>query len=233
MASVTTNFWGVVVELDDAEVKTFQQGAAGAGGGIAAVITTACAATTIAAPICAAVAAIIAAYVAAMAWLIGAVNTGCGVYLTIPWPAVWTGQIYAIIPTTRPCDVPLPGPDWAAQPAGQFGTNDPWDTISYNINHGAVGVDVVEFVLVIGSQSSGWDKSLFMPDGEGSEWEIKATGGAGGSARNGLWAHQVQNGQQLRFHKPKELGIWHQVLALGGLYHLVGGDRCTFTWLKD
>ena len=71
-----------------------------------------------------------------------------------------------------------------------------------------------------------------MPDGEGSEWEIKATGGHGGEARNGLWAHQVHNGQQLRFNKPKELGIWYTVATVGWLYDLRGGDRCTFTWLR-
>jgi hypothetical protein len=155
------------------------------------------------------------------------------VYLTLPWVAIYTGQVYAIVPTTRPCPCAGAGPDWATQPTGQLCTNDPADIVDYRIDHAAVGADVVEFVLVIGPNSSGWDKSLFMPDGEGSEWELKATGGHGGQASNGLWAHQVHNGQQLRFHKPKELGIWRQVLSLGGLQHLAGGDRCTFTWLRD
>jgi len=29
------------------------------------------------------------------------------------------------------------------------------------------------------------------------------------------------------------LGVWTQVLSLGGLQYLVGGDRCTFIWLRD
>ncbi|WP_125728027.1 hypothetical protein [Kibdelosporangium aridum] len=232
MAQVSANVWGIVVELDDAETKKVQEGTGNAGAA-GPVIATACAAANVAAPICAAVGAIIVAYFEAQSWLISQVNTGCGVYLTLPWVAIYSGQIYAVIPTTRPCSIPLPTLEWSQQSAGQFGTNDPADTIGYQIEHGAVSADVVEFVLVIGPNSSGWDKAVFMPDGEGSEWEIKATGGRGGQAANALWAHQVRNGQQLRFHKPKDLGIWRQVLSLGGLQYLVGGDRCTFTWLRD
>jgi hypothetical protein len=234
MAQATTNFWGIVIELDDAETKKLQQGAAGAGVGAGPIIAAACAAANIAAPIAALVGAAVLAYCGAQSWLISQVNTGCGVYLTLPWVAIWSGQIYAIIPTTRPCQPVLPGADWANQPAGQFGTNDPADVISYRIEHGAVAAEAVEFNLVIGSNSSGWDKSLFMPDGEGNEWEIKATGGRGASASNGIWAYQVHNGQQLRFHKPKEFQIiWRHVLSLGNLQYLQGGDRCTFTWLSD
>lgn len=233
MAQITTNFWGVVVELDDAETRALVEGSNGATGGAGTIIGAACPVANIAAPVCALIVALVAGYIKAQAWLISRVNTGCGVYLTLPWAAIYAGQIYAVIPTTRPCQVGLPSPDWASQPAGQFGTNDPADVISYLIEHGAVAADIVEFVLTIGPNSSGWDKSIIMPDGGGNEWEIKATGGRGGTARNSLWAGQVHNGQQLRFNKPKELGIWRQVLSLGNLQNLQGGDRCTFTWLKD
>jgi hypothetical protein len=233
MASLTTNFWGVVLELDDAEAKAATENSTTAAGSVGPVAAAGCAATAIAAPVCAAIVAILTGYIKAQGWLIGQVNQGCGVYLTLPWAAIWTGQIYAVIPTTRPCPVALPSVDWALAGAGEFGTNDPADKIAFRVDHGLSAAEVVDFVLVIGPDSSGWDKSLFMPDGEGNEWEIKATGGRGGSAQNGLWAHQVMNGQQLRFHKPKELGLWRQVLVLGGLYNLRGGDRVTFTWLRD
>ena len=116
MAQVSTNFWGVVVELDDEETKkVVERRSHGGGAGAGGIIPVACAATGIAAPICAAVVAGVAGYAAAMSWLIRQVNVGYGVYLTLPWVALWSGQIYAIIPTTRPSPAPGPiQPGWAA-----------------------------------------------------------------------------------------------------------------------
>jgi hypothetical protein len=71
-----------------------------------------------------------------------------------------------------------------------------------------------------------------MPDGLGSEWEIRAQG-RGASATNGLWADQVKNGQVLTFRKPKVFGIWHDVIQIGFLGDLDPGDRVVFTWRRD
>ena len=124
------------------------------------------------------------------------------------------------------------GQGWANQPSGTFGTEDPADHISYVVQKNAVPADVVEFRLVIGHTSTGWAKAIIMPDGEGSQWVIKARG-RGASATNGLWAHQVKNGQVLTFRKPGFLGIWKDTIEIGYLEDLDPGDRVVFTWNKD
>ncbi|WP_141753696.1 MULTISPECIES: hypothetical protein [Streptomyces] len=83
-----------------------------------------------------------------------------------------------------------------------------------------------------GKTTSGWAKAIIMPDGLGSQWEIRAQG-RGASASNGLWAHQVQNGQVLTFRKPKMFGIWVDVIQIGFLGALDPGDRVVFTWRHD
>jgi hypothetical protein len=124
------------------------------------------------------------------------------------------------------------GPGWANQPSGNFGTEDPADHISYVVEKNAVGAEAVEFRLVVGYTSSGWAKAIIMPDGEGSQWVIEAQG-RGASATNGLWAHQVKNGQVLTFRKPGFWGIWRDTIQIGYLEDLDPGDRVVFTWNKD
>lgn len=124
------------------------------------------------------------------------------------------------------------GEGWANLPTGSFGTEDSADLIEYVVQKEAVPIEVVEFSLVIGHTSSGWAKVILMPDGLGSEWEIRAQG-RGASATNGLWAEQVKNGQVLTFRKPKGWGIWYDVVQIGFLGDLDPGDRVVFTWRRD
>jgi hypothetical protein len=124
------------------------------------------------------------------------------------------------------------GEGWANQPSGSFSTEDSADLIDYVVQKNAVPNSVVEFSLVIGHTSSGWAKAIIMPDGLGSEWEIRAQG-RGASATNGLWADQVHNGQVLTFRKPKGFGIWYDVIQIGFLGDLDPGDRVVFTWRHD
>jgi hypothetical protein len=121
---------------------------------------------------------------------------------------------------------------WADLPSGFFRTRDDADQISFVVTHNAVDPEIVEFRLVIGHTASGWAKVIIMPDGGGSEWEIKAQR-TGASASNALWAGQVKNGQVLTFRKPKEFGIWHDVIEIGFLEDLDPGDRVTFIWQRD
>ncbi|MFF0738797.1 hypothetical protein ACFYVL_00160 [Streptomyces sp. NPDC004111] len=124
------------------------------------------------------------------------------------------------------------GEGWADLPNGTFATEDPADLIDYRVEKKAVSDAVVEFTLFIGHTSSGWAKAIIMPDGLGSQWEIRAQG-RGASASNGLWAHQVKHGQVLTFRKPKGFGIWHDVIQIGFLGALDPGDRVVFTWRHD
>jgi hypothetical protein len=124
------------------------------------------------------------------------------------------------------------GEGWAKLSSGSFATEDPVDLIGYVVQKNAVSPAVVEFSLVIGHTTSGWAKAIIMPDGLGSEWEIRAQG-RGASATNGLWADQVKNGQVLTFRKPKAFYIWHDVIQIGFLGDLDPGDRVVFTWRRD
>jgi hypothetical protein len=121
---------------------------------------------------------------------------------------------------------------WADLPNGSFTTNDSADLITYRVYHNAVSEKEVEFKLVVGHTTSGWAKAIIMPDGQGSQWVIRAEG-QGGSARNTLWANQVLNGQVLTFRKPKAFGIWYSVKEVGYLEYLDPGDRVVFTWERD
>lgn len=119
---------------------------------------------------------------------------------------------------------------WTAVPYSVIHTPD-GDVIETFVEHGAVGNDTVEFVLQLGGDVT-WRKVVNMPDGEGSNWDIVAEG-RGGSGRNGLWAHQVNNGQSLTLSKAKFLGVMTVVYSLGDLANLIGGDRVTLKWIKD
>ena len=44
---------------------------------------------------------ILALYIGAERALLKAMDKGNGVWMTIPWPAIWWGQWWIIVPTTR------------------------------------------------------------------------------------------------------------------------------------
>lgn len=230
MASVAVNGAGLVFVFDHDEVDGVASGAKALGGS-GGLVTGALAAGGVTAP-AALVTGVISAYFGAQAWLIQRVDRGCGVYLTLPWPAIWFGQIYLIIPTTHPCEGPLPPARWSEQDSGEFGTEDPVDLINWNIIRSSVDPQIVVFELQLGYNSSGWKKILNMPDGAGNSWDITADG-KGVIASNSLWANQTGQGQQLTFRKAKFLGIMTDVLRLGDLGGLRGGDSVRFTWQRD
>lgn len=235
MAQVSINGWGIVLELDEGEVVATLVAGSGAGGIIGAAIGPALVAANVAAPIVAAITAAVVGYFAIEAVAIKLVDKGDGVYLTLPWPAIFLGLIVLIVPTTRPPRTPQPQATWSTKSSGSFGTSDPTDRIDYVIEAGAVDANGVHFVIRLGTnpaESSGWKKVLVMPDGQGSEWELVADG-RGSSATNSLWAWQVRNGQVLTFRKAKFLGLITDVLQLGDLESLAGGSRVTFNWAKD
>jgi hypothetical protein len=232
MANVTTNEFGLVFEIEHSEVDAVIAAAGSGGAGLGTLLGSILAAAGVGGPITAMIVGAVAAHIAAEAWLIKRCDQGNGVYLTVPWVAVFTGQPHLIIPTTRPPVTPLPPPRWSDQDSGTFGTNDRADAIDYLIERGAVGADIVAFRLVVDPASSGWKKAIDMPDGEGNSWRIEAEG-HGGWGENSLWAHQPQNGQALIFLKAKFLGQLTAVLELGDLGGLRGGDRVTFTWKQD
>jgi hypothetical protein len=92
---------------------------------------------------------------------------------------------------------------------------------------------VVEFQLEDWNRRH-WGKTIVMPDGEGGEWDIAVDASQGRHrASNGLWAHQVHNGQHLRFYKAGGFGIMVHVMDLGGIERLQPGTRVVFRWMKD
>lgn len=120
---------------------------------------------------------------------------------------------------------------WSQVDSGTLHTNDCVDSIEFTIEHGVVPADEVRFSLVLAGNVT-WKKSVNMPDGEGNDWNIVSEG-ANAQSENGLWSHQVNNGQVLTFYKAKFLGAMTSVLTLGDLHNLRGGDRVTFRWAKD
>jgi hypothetical protein len=115
------------------------------------------------------------------------------------------------------------------------------DRIAARIAHRVVDPSAVEIALEAAPSASDW-KGLLVPDGEGSQWEIwtwnSSEGGDAGRSDTsgavvGLWAHQVNNGQQLTFSKAMFFGVHTAIYTLGGLERLQPGDRLTFRWLED
>lgn len=233
MARVATNVVGIVVVLDHEEIDTWAKGAAGGGAGLSALATPALTAAGVGGPITAIIVAALAAYFAAEVWLILECDKGNGVYLTLPWIAIPLGQWWFIVPTTRPPDPgPVGGYRWSDRDTGTIYTEDGADLINWTISRGAVDPQAVEFWLELDPASTGWRKTINMPDGLGSSWDIVADG-RGTSAYNALWADQVHNGQTLTFRKAKFLGVMWDVLGLGDLAGIRAGDRVTFRWMKD
>lgn len=217
MAELRYNFYGPVAILSHADVETaLTVVAAGLGAaGLAAKF-----------PPLAPVAAVVTGYLTVEATLIKEVDQGNGVYLTMPWvtPGI-------VIPTTRPPDLGLP-PDWVAQGAGQFRTEDRADLLSWTVEHHAVGTDAVEFRLVADDPAM-WRKVLVLRDGTGGQWDLAVDPSQGVySATDGLWADQVHNGQVCSLWKAGEFGLMFWVQDIGYLDTLQPGDRAVFHWLE-
>lgn len=115
---------------------------------------------------------------------------------------------------------------------GWFKTSD-GDSITYTIEPFGSPSNEVGFRLCLAGSVT-WAKRLTMPDGQGSSWDLNASG-SNSCATNSLWATQVTNGQSLTFSKAKLLGVITSVLVkpLNDFLPLPGGSRVTFTWVKD
>jgi hypothetical protein len=175
---------------------------------------------------------VIVAYFKVQELLIKEMDKGFGIYLTLPWPAIWYNQWWIIIPTTRP-EIGLRA-DWVKSGSGQFRTEDSADNISYEVQLNVVSTDVVEFRLEAATSSKMWRKVLVMPDGQGTQWDIAINPDEGTFvATDGLWAGQVKNGQQLQLWKAKTFGVMSWVLNIGNLQDLLPGSRVVFRWLSD
>jgi hypothetical protein len=227
MADLTVNGAGVVCILDDAEIKGVIDGTVklgGAGGLITGLVGVVSGLT---AGVAGALAGVLGAYCGAQAWLIQAVNRGCGVYLTLPWPAIWFGQVYLIIPTTRPC---LSPGAWSTLDSGELRTEDPVDRIAFAIDRGAVALNSVRFDLELATSTSGWKKELHVPAGSPP---YAVVNGKGATAGVTLAASQLASTSQLTFKKAKAFGIMTPVLGLRDLGGLAPGDRVRFAWTRD
>jgi hypothetical protein len=114
--------------------------------------------------------------------------------------------------------------DWVAKGSGYFRTNDSQDLLRYEVRKNAVPKEVVDFRLQ-GFNRCLWRKVLVMPDGEGSQWDIVIDPSKGRfSARNGLWAHQVRNGQSLELWKAGFVGFMYKALEISDLGALEPGS---------
>jgi hypothetical protein len=123
--------------------------------------------------------------------------------------------------------------NWVARGSGQFGTSDPQDLLSYRIYPNAVSPSIVTFRLQAVRRCI-WAKTLVMPDGLGSRWDLNIDPTRGRfSTENSLWAQQVQNGQNLELWKAGFLGFKYKVLDIGDLNAIPPGSKVVFTWLRD
>lgn len=123
--------------------------------------------------------------------------------------------------------------DWVQRGSGYFRGSDRQDLLHYQVQLNAVAPNAVEFRLE-GHDRCLWGKTLVMPDGEGSSWDIHMDPSQGVfDAQNGLWAHQVHNGQRLKLWKAGFLGFYYKVIEIGDLGALQPGTRVVFTWIKD
>jgi len=129
--------------------------------------------------------------------------------------------------------IAAPPQDWVDRGSGCFSTEDRYDYICYEVRLNAVAQNVVDFRLE-DSNWRHWRKTIIMPDGLGNEWPIWVDASQGRyAAQDGLWAHQVHNGQRLRLYKAGLWGIDTRVMYLGGLERLKPGTLVVFRWLRD
>ena len=103
--------------------------------------------------------------------------------------------------------------------------------ILVSIEENAIGPDAAEFVLQSAPWISWW-KQLILRDGEGNSWTLETKNDMR-DARNGLWAHQLHNGQNLDFWAGGFLGFGRHVATLSNLERLPPGSRITFRWVQD
>ena len=146
--------------------------------------------------------------------------------------AVLVGLVPAGVARAAPPTQGLPA-NWVALGSGQFETADPVDLLEYRVELNAVDPAVVEFRLE-SFRRCHWGKTLVMPDGLGSQWDINIGPSRGTfAASNGLWAQQVKNGQSLQLWKAGWWGFKYKVLDIGNLGAIPPGSRVVFTWLRD
>lgn len=151
-------------------------------------------------------------------------DVGNGVYLTLPWAAIYLGQFWLIIVGSVRTGL---GAAWGKANDGDIRDDDN-DIITFHIDHNAVGNDAVEFVLT--TQSELWKKWLILDDGRGGRWIVE-TDGPKTNNRNSLYVYQLLTGH-MEFWKAKAFGVmWKRIEA--PIAHLKGGNRVTFTWIRD
>jgi hypothetical protein len=93
MAQFYADFWGPKLELDSPETQALAT-AEDVAGAIATM-------GAVAPPPADVVLGAIAAYIGLQRSLVQAVDRGNGIWLTLPWPAIWWGQWWLLVPTPR------------------------------------------------------------------------------------------------------------------------------------
>ncbi|WP_447985841.1 hypothetical protein [Nitrospira sp. Nam74] len=155
---------------------------------------------------------------------IGRADKGNGIYLTLPWPAIYYGQYWLIIVGSVAV---LPESGWGKADSGELRDDDN-DVIRFQVQHGAIGTDAVEFILTTERQL--WKKQLILDDGMGGRWTLE-TDGSKTRDVNGLYLNQLPTGH-LEFWKAKAFGVmWKRIEV--PIAHLRGGERVTFAWITD
>lgn len=224
MAEFGFNLYGAVLTLDHDEVEEAIN-VATTGGKLAPPILAALgAAGVLTGGIATAVGAVLVAYFTVEGALIKAADKGCGIYLTLPYPAIYLGQWWVIVPGSRKCDGAI---QWDGRPKGELRDEDT-DLINFTLE-GALGdPNAVEFVL--NSAGPKWRKEIILDDGMGGKWTI-STDGRKTEDRSGLYTNQLPLGK-LVFRKAKAFGKMWDVLELP-LNFLKGDTRVTFYWVQD
>ncbi|TQM43915.1 hypothetical protein [Pseudonocardia cypriaca] len=229
MVNVHVDSLRIVVELDHAETQTLVN--AGSTTNLDGPIRGLLAAAGVAAATINVFAAAVAAYVAVQRELISRADQGAGVLLTMPWllPGV-------IIPMPRHPQTNTPSNDWATKDEGVL-VSPGGDVVTWRIERAVINPGVAVFRLenqVPDGWPPGtppWGKAFILRDGQGGEWAVAAAGNS--AAENGLYAHQLANGQSFTFRKPGTFGIWIDAFSISGIQNVNGGDRVTFTWVND
>jgi hypothetical protein len=224
MAEFGFNHWGAVLTLEHDEVEYAINGAKTGGALTPEIATALAAAGVVTAGVATAIAGALVAYFVAEGVLITASDKGCGVYLTLPYPALYLGQWWLIVPGSRKCDGAI---QWEARPSGELRDED-GDIINFTLEGGLGDPNAVEFVL--NSAGPKWRKEIILDDGMGGRWTI-STDGQNMESRNGLYTNQLPLGK-LIFRKAKDWGIMWDVMELP-INFLPGDSRATFYWVQD
>jgi hypothetical protein len=135
MATIGVNWAGVVVTLTEPETQGLQK-AEDVSAAVAAMLA-------LLPPPADLVAGAIGAYIGLNKAVLGAVDQGNGVYLTLTWPAMWFGQWWLIIPTPVPVQAAGMGAVTVRRSTGKdFGPNEDWTQIPYYGSRGSFFADV-------------------------------------------------------------------------------------------